>query len=152
MAINPASRPIAKAIKHPSGNGWAGQFALPGLVPDYVREDGRPAKYAEMQAAELSALRAMLRLLLSRTTDDRKAGGYQRMTGAELAAAMVEAEVTPTEFAELYGVPQSRVIGWVDGAQDIPHSAAVLIRMLAIEENYQLARSMTDRAQGLRRD
>lgn len=149
MAEKPASRPIAKAIRHPSGKGFAGQFALPGLVPDYVREDGRPVRYQDASAAEFAALRAMMSVLVSRTVDPRKAGGYTRMTGADLAIALDDSEITPTEFAELYGVPQSRVMGWIDGVQDVPHSAHVLIRLLAYEENFREARSITDRAQGL---
>ena len=43
-------------------------------------------------------------------------------------------------------------MGWIDGAQDIPHSANVLVRLLSIEENYVKARAITDQAQGLRRD
>jgi len=153
VADKPASKPIAKAIRHPSGKGLAGQFALPGLVPDYVRDrDGRIQRFETDDAAEFSALRVMRAVLESRMTDPRKAGGYNRMTGAELAAALNDADVTPTEFAELYGVPQSRVMTWLDGAQDIPHSASILVRFLATEENYVEARSLTDRAQGLRSD
>lgn len=153
VADKPASRPIAKAVRHPSGKGLAGQFALPGLVPSYVRDrEDRVQRFDTEDAAEFAALRVMRAVLESRMADPRRAAGYSRMTGAELAIALDEADITPTEFAELYGVPQSRVMGWIDGVQDIPHSAAVYVRLLAIEENYVEARSMTDRAQGLRND
>lgn len=147
MADKPASRPIAKSLPHPSGRGFAGQFALPGLVPDYVKEGGAVVRYPDRDAAENGALRALFGMLISRTTDTRKAGGYRRMTGAELAIAINDAEITPTYFAEIYGVPQARVMKWLDGEQDIPHSANVLIRLLATEENYREAAALTRRAQ-----
>lgn len=146
MADKPASRPIAKAIRHPSGRGHAGQFALPGLVPDMVRSGRGVDQFDDETQAMGAALKALFNVLVSRTTDTRKAGGYRRMTGAELAIALTEAEVTPTEFAELCGVPQSRVMKWLDGEQDIPHSALILVRLLAYEENYKEARAITDRA------
>ena len=153
MADKPASRPIAKAIRHHSGKGFAGQFALPGLTTDEVRDrDGRVTRYDDDHSAEFGALRVMKALLESRMNDPRKAGGYERLTGSQLAQALLDADVTPTEFAEIYGVPQARVMGWIDGAQDIPHSANVLVRLLSIEENYVKARAITDQAQGLRRD
>jgi hypothetical protein len=153
VADKPASHPIAKAIRHPSHKGLAAQFALPGLVPSYVRDrEDRVQRFDTEEAAEFAALRVMRAVLESRMRDPRKATGYNRMTPAEFAAALVDADLTATEFSEIYGVPQSRVMGWIDGIQDIPHSAAVLVRLMAIEENYIEARSMTDRAQGLRKD
>lgn len=153
VADKPASRPIAKAVRHPSGKGLAGQFALPGLVPSYIRDrEEHVQRFDTAEAAEFAALRVMRAVLESRMTDPRRAIGYNRMTGAELATALIEADLSATEFAEIYGVPQSRVMGWMDGVQDIPHSAAVLVRLMATEENYLEARSMTDRAQGLRND
>ena len=153
MADKPASRPIAKAIRHPSGKGFAGQFALPGLVPDEVRDrENRVTRFDNERDAEFMALRVMKAVLESRMSDPRKAGGYDRLTGADLAQLLVDADLTPTEFAEIYGVPQARVMGWIEGAQDSPHSAQVLIRLLSIEENYVKARAITDQAQGLRSD
>lgn len=147
MADKPASRVIAKALKR--DNGFVAQFALPGLVPDMVRQDGGrggaivyPTELAAVQAAREAALR----VLDSRTVDTRKAGGYLRMTGAELGVALQDAELTPTEFAELYGVPQHRVMKWLHGEEDVPHSAHLVARLLAYEENYREARSITDRA------
>ena len=69
------------------------------------------------------------------------------MTGAELGVALDEAQLTPTFFAELYGVPQARVMKWLDGEQDIPHSAHVLVRLLVDEKNFKLAHDITEQAQ-----
>lgn len=146
MATKPASRPIAKAVPHPSGRGFAGQFALPGLVPDFVRFQGQVVRYLGEVEARDGAYAALFRLLESRTTDTRKAGGYERITGAELATLLIDADISPTEFAEIYGVPQARVMKWIDGEQDIPHSANVLVRLLQIQENYEEAKALTRRA------
>jgi hypothetical protein len=148
VADKPASRPIAKALPYRKGPGFFGQFGLAGLVPDYVKgADGRPRIFRTEREAEEGALRALFQLLVSRTIDTRKAGGYLRMTGAELGVALDAAQLTPTFFAELYGVPQARVMKWLDGEQDIPHSAHVLVRLLVDEKNFKLAREITEQAQ-----
>ena len=147
MADKPSYKPIAKALPVHTGSGFHGQFALPGLVPALVRKDGAPAIFSNEVQAEFAALRALFRLLTSRTTDTRKAGGYKRISGAEFAMLLNEAGVTPTLFAEIYGVPQARVMKWLDGEQDIPHSAHVLARLLRIKENFVLADDITARAQ-----
>ena len=146
MAENPASRPIAKAL--PTRDiGFHGQFALPGLVPDLVRRNGIPVVFTSDVQAEFAALRALFQILTSRTMDTRTAGGYKRITGADLAGLLVKAGITPTLFAELSGVKQSRVMGWLDGQQDIPHFAHVLVRLLAKKENFELADEITAWAQ-----
>lgn len=147
MADKPASRPIAKALPVRQGTGFHGQFALPGLVPYLVQQEGKPMVFANEVQAEFAALRALFRVLTSRTTDTRKASGYGRMTGAELSAALQEAGLTPTLFAEIYGVPQARVMKWLDGEQDIPHSANVLVRLLVDKKNFELADAITAKAQ-----
>lgn len=65
------------------------------------------------------------------------------MTGAELAVAMSEAGLSPSDFARLYGVPQARVLGWIDGVREIPHSAAVMVRLLQDEHTLALADKIT---------
>jgi DNA-binding transcriptional regulator YiaG len=147
MADKPSYKPIAKALPVRTSSGFHGQFALPGLVPALVRKDGAPAIFSNEVQAEFAALRALFRLLTSRTTDTRKASGYKRITGADLADLLHAAGLTPTLFAEVYGVPQSRVMKWLDGEQDIPHSAHVLVRLLATKENFVLADEITAQAQ-----
>jgi hypothetical protein len=132
VADKPASRPIAKAL--PRNNRWVGQFALPGLVPDQVRERGELKTFQTADEAETAALRALFGLLVSRTT-------------AEFAVSLDSADITPTYFAEIYGVPQHRVMKWLDGEQDIPHSVRVLVELLKTPENFDLAASITRVAQ-----
>lgn len=143
MATKPASRVIYKAI--PRGNGFRAQFALPGLVPDLVAEGGQVVTFRTEQEAINAAMKAVLRLYDSRTIDTRKAGGYRRLSGAELATLLDQADMTVTMFAHLYGVPQHRVMKWIDGEQDVPHSAHVLAKLFAHDEKtIDFAEALTD--------
>ncbi|QPC87103.1 hypothetical protein GA830_10390 [Mesorhizobium sp. NBSH29] len=149
VADKPASRPIAKAlpIRDDSGEFYA-QFALPGMVPMLVNEDSSGAgRYQSVKDAENAARKALFGILTSRTVDTRKAGAYKRITAADFAVSLDEANITPTYFAEIYGVPYARVMMWLDGAADVPHSAHVLVKLIATEENFVKARSITERAQ-----
>lgn len=120
MSQKPSSKLIAKAL--PKGDRFTGQFSLPGLIPDLVRgRDGNVQFFDTEQQAYVAAMEAVIRLYDSRTIDTRKAGGYRRLTGAELAVLLDEVDITPTYFAEIVGVPQHRVMKWLDGEQDIPH-------------------------------
>lgn len=151
MPKHQSSKPIAKAIPHPSGNGYAGQFALPGMVPRLVTDAAGPIRYPDEKAAHFGAMCAGWAVYEARTLDKHPAKEYERMSAAELAQALVDAELTPTEFAELCGVPQARVMYWLDGTQEIPHSAHVLIDLLKWEDNFTAARRITDEAKGLRK-
>lgn len=143
MSTKPASRLICKAM--PRGDKFAGQFALPGLVPDLVRHGDRQVLFDTEREAHVAAMEAVLRLFDSRTVDTRKAGGYRRLTGAELGVMLDRMGITVTYFAEIAGVPQHRVMKWLDGEQDIPHSVHVLARlMLASDENFKLAEEITE--------
>lgn len=146
MSNKPASRLIAKAL--PRGDRFAAQFALPGLIPDLVRDGGGVRTFPTEREAEVAAMEAVLRLYESRTIDTRKAGGYRRLTGADLAVLLDELDITPTYFAEIVGVPQHRVMKWLDGEQDIPHSVHVLVKLLVhSDENFDIAEKITEESQ-----
>lgn len=143
MTAKPSSRLIAKAI--PRGDKFAGQFSLPGLVPDLVRGGGGVQTYTTEREAEIAAMEAVIRLYESRTIDTRKAGGYERLPGAELAVLLDQLDITPTYFAEIAGVPQHRVMKWLDGEQDIPHSVHVLVKLLVLDDkNFDVAQEITE--------
>ncbi|NKW09982.1 hypothetical protein HGG76_11780 [Ochrobactrum tritici] len=56
-----------------------------------------------------------------------------------------EVDVTPTYFAEIVGVPQHRVMKWLDGEQDIPHSAHVLVKLMKLnDDNFRVAEEITE--------
>lgn len=146
VSNKPASRRISKAL--PRGDKFAGQFALPGLVPDLVRVGDKVQLFDMERDAEIAALEACARVYDSRTIDTRKAGGYRRMTGAELAVALADLDVTVTYFAEIAGVPQHRALKWLDGEQDIPHSVHVLVKlMLMSDANFDMAARITKECQ-----
>lgn len=142
MELKPASRRICKAL--PDGDKFVGQFALPGLVPDLVRRGGRPVLFDTPREAEVAALEAFAAVFDSRTIDTRKAGGYVRLTGAELSALLNDIGITVTWAAEIAGVPQHRLIKWLDGEQDVPHSVHVLFKLMAMSpENTTAAERIT---------
>ena len=146
MSNKPASRLIAKA--HPRGNKFAAQIALPGLVPDLLRDRGAVMTFDNERDAEIAAMEGVIRLFDSRTIDTRKAGGYIRMTGAALAVLLNRLDITPTYFAEIAGVPQHRVMKWLDGEQDIPHSVHVMAKLMAAnDENLAMAEQITEETQ-----
>jgi hypothetical protein len=146
MSNKPASRLIAKAL--PRGDKFSAQFALPGLVPDVVRNREGIVTFDRERDAEIAAMEAVIRLFDSRTIDTRKAGGYTRMTGAALAVMLDTLDITPTYFAEIAGVPQHRVMKWLDGEQDIPHSVHVMAKLMAMNEaNFKLAEKITEETQ-----
>ncbi|MCH4539110.1 hypothetical protein [Ochrobactrum sp. A-1] len=144
MSQKPSSKLIAKAL--PKGERFTGQFSLPGLIPDLVRgRDGNVQLFDTEQQAYVAAMEAVIRLYDSRTIDTRKAGGYRRLTGAELAVLLDEVDITPTYFAEIVGVPQHRVMKWLDGEQDIPHSAHVLVKLMKLNDNnFRIAEEITE--------
>lgn len=142
VAEKPASRRISKAL--PRGDKFAGQFALPGMVPDLVRDGGSVALFTSEREAEIAALEACARVYDARTVDSRKAGGYQRMLPGDLAAAIAELDMTVTLFAEIAGVPQHRAMKWLDGEQDVPHSVHVLIKLMLMNKaNLDFAEKFT---------
>lgn len=144
MSQKPSSKLIAKAL--PKGDRFTGQFSLPGLIPDLVRgRDGNIQFFDTEQQAYVAAMEAVIRLYDSRTIDTRKAGGYRRLTGAELAVLLDDVDITPTYFAEIVGVPQHRVMKWLDGEQDIPHSAHVLVKLMKLnDDNFRVAEEITE--------
>lgn len=143
MSNKPASRLIAKAL--PRGSHFNAQFALPGLVPDLVRDRNGVRRFESVREAEVAAMEAVIGLYNSRTIDTRKAGGYRRLAGAELAVMLDNIDITPTYFAEIAGVPQHRVMKWLDGEQDIPHSIHVLTKLLAhSDQNFEIAQELTE--------
>lgn len=146
MTNKPASRRITKAL--PRGAKFVGQFALPGLVPDLVKDRNGVRQFDTEREAELAAMETVLNVYDSRTIDTRSAGGYRRLTGAELAVLLDEIDITPTYFSEICGVPQHRVMKWMDGEQDIPHSVHVLVKLLAhSDENFDIAEKITEESQ-----
>jgi hypothetical protein len=66
------------------------------------------------------------------------------MTGAELAQAMAELHLSPTDIATLYGTDQRRVMKWIDGLEDIPHPIRVILALLRLPGNMEVAFDTTN--------
>ncbi|WP_299940030.1 hypothetical protein [uncultured Nitratireductor sp.] len=122
-------------------------FAVPGLVAEPVRENGKVRLFDTPHAAEFAALKAIYKILTARSVKTSKPDKVRRMTSGEFAAALSEADITATHFAELYGAQVARVLKWIDGVEDIPHAAHVFVRLMARQENYEEALQVTRRAQ-----
>ena len=143
MSKKPASRPIAKALPTKRGT-YHAQFALPGLIPELFQDrTGRKVEFESEKEAEQAAKSAVFGLLETRTYDTRKAGPYARLKPANLGVLLRDADVSPTEFARIYGVPQSRVIKWLEGEQDIPHSANLIAHAIQEKDFLIQARAFT---------
>lgn len=133
----PASRPIAKALPHPSGRGLAAQFALPGLVPAFVSDDGgQPVRYESTGAARVAALEAAFATLEDRSRQSRTANGYEIINAEQLAGLLNDAGLTADEFAEIGGWSVARVTMWMTGEADIPHVAHLVAVLMSYEENH----------------
>ena len=144
MADRPASRAFAKALAR--GDRFVGQFALPGLVPEEVKRDGRIVQFSTEAEATAAAERALAQKMSSRRVETKRKGEYTRMSGEQLAVALARANMNPHTFARVYGVPQARVIKWIDGEQEIPHVAAVFVRLMVEPDNRRIAEEVTQEA------
>ncbi len=143
MASKPSKSLIAKALW--KNNEWVAQFALPGHVPDLIHVEGQPhrtATFQTEQAAENAAIRAAFAALNASLKYTRKPGNYELISPETFATLLDEADLGARHFAELLGVPESRVIKWLNGEADVPHWAHLLIRLMSVEDNYRDAKSL----------
>jgi DNA-binding transcriptional regulator YiaG len=140
-ATKPSRSVIAKAIK--AGGGFVAQFALPGLIPDIVRQHRNPVVFATEEKAIAAANQAVVSMLQRRLVDSRKPAETRKITPAEFAILLAEANITPTWFAELFGTTQERVIGWIDGVQDVPHAAYLLVCLMKDQKNLDMIEALT---------
>jgi hypothetical protein len=141
--LKPSKSYFSKAVR--DGRYFLGQFSMPGMAPDYVREGGAPVRYDTEDDAETAAMWALTSALQSRIYDERKPGPYRHMT-AEFAIALAKTGLTATEFGVIGGWPQSRVIKWVEGEADVPHHARIMVTLFASPIILNEARKITDHA------
>jgi DNA-binding transcriptional regulator YiaG len=144
MPSKPASKPLAKALPREGGK-FRAQWAMPGLIPDYVRDaDGKPLNFPSERQAVAAAKMYVFDYLSTRLVDSRKNSGGRMLSPAEFAVALDRANITPTYFAEIYGTTQERVVGWLEGKQDIPHVAHLVVRGLQLDNFFKLAEWLID--------
>lgn len=56
---------------------------------------------------------------------------YRHISGDDLARGIEAASITPAQFAVLYGIPLRRLKKWLKGEQEIPHSLALFVGLIA---------------------
>jgi hypothetical protein len=136
----PARNYIAKAI--PTARGFLAQWAAPGLVPDWVYEGDAPQVFSNEEEAAAKARKVLFDALNSRRRSTFKKSRYDKMTGPELAVAIAGANLSPSEFAALWGTDQDRVLAWFDDAENmgVPFPLWWAVELLKNPDNLALAR------------
>jgi len=134
-----------KARPNRSGDGdFAGSYCIPGKDEQFARDDqNRIAIFDTEDEAIAAAGEDMCKALNSRhkSTVRHK---YRRMSGAELAVTLQQINLSPMQFAALYGTDGRRVLAWFDGAEDIPHAVNALTTALAIPGVLPMVQRITD--------
>lgn len=126
------------------GGGFVGLYAIPGKDEQLARDDdGSVAVFDQEDEAIAAAAEDMVAALNARQIASWKRN-YRRMTGAELAVALAELELSPSEFATIDGTSQQRVMQWIDGEEDIPYHVTVLIALLRLPDGVEMAWSTTE--------
>lgn len=140
---------FARAVPLPSGKFHA-VYSAPGRLPAVsAREDGTPYVYNTEAEAEAGAARHLHRVLNAPRIEAKKHGGkserYEKLTGPEFAMLLSRAGVTATWFAYVFGTSQQRVLGWLDGVDQVPHPARLLLELiLADGANGDIIERVTD--------
>lgn len=138
----PATKIVARAVEMEDGR-WAAQFAVPGKVPDYTRDDGGAVRYYDHESdAAFHSMAAAIGLFnmprdhLSTFGNSRmgsKATGDIRpdkMTPAEMSAAMGSAGLNSSDLVFLLDKPAKRILDWSNNG-DIPHEVRLLLETWA---------------------
>lgn len=141
----PAKKFVAQAV--PYAGGYRAQWAAPGLVPAFVMERGSVAVFGSKDSAE-NAARIHLFNALNLPRERRTSGKperYKKMTSVEGAVKLRESGLTPSFLAYLYGTSQDRVLKWIDGVEDWPHPARLLLEIFkACPAMIDIAERVTD--------
>lgn len=128
--------------------GWAGYWAFPGMIPDYVRQpDDAIREFDDEESAAIVAKLTLANALINRRTDTDKPERYQHFTPEDFAVELREAGITPTQFARLYGTTQDMVVtDWLGGLRPIPHPARVLLGLFKRHpETIAIAEAVTEK-------
>ena len=145
----PSNVYFARAVPLPNGK-FQAIYSAPGRLPAVsAREDGTPYVYNTEVEAEAGAAMHLHRVLNAPRIEARRSQGkserYEKLTGPEFAMLMARAGVTATWFAYVYGTTQQRVLGWIDGVDQVPHPARLLLELIiADESNGDLIERITD--------
>jgi len=155
--IKPATRYVAEAVEDKIGRRYLAKWASPGRIPEYVVSDGKFELFDTQKEAEDRAREVMFNTLNDVRRDpntvriNREAGvgTHQRvkpvkMTSAELSIAMRDAQIAPNDLAYLWGTAHDRVIGWMQGADQVPFPIRWALALLKEDDNYHRAMDICD--------
>jgi DNA-binding transcriptional regulator YiaG len=141
-----------RVIATPARDGFTASYTVPGLEgPRFVMDRGQPLVVPNDVDALAEAGVNLCEFMNERTRSRRKFG-YTRLGGAELAIALRDLGLTPSEFAILYGSNLQRVMQWMDGEDDVPHQVRVMLALFTLPGAIGLARQITSAATYDRRD
>lgn len=112
-----------------SGVGYVAAYFIPGTPEHFARyPDGGIEVFGRQVDAEAAA-----GFHLCQTMNERSrfsySHGYRKMGGAELAVAIEKLGISPAQLAGIVGTRQTRVLDWIDGIQDIPHTVSLLMAL-----------------------
>lgn len=148
--MNDTKKPICKrygVVARPNrsgGAGFTGVYMIPGKDEQFAREeDGRIAVFDTEDEAIAAAGEDMCRALNGRTKFSYR-HGYRRLGGADFAVALRDLEISPAQFAAFYGTSQRRVLQWIDGEEELPHPAHLLIAVIAVPGMKTLVQRFTN--------
>lgn len=142
------SRFVAEAEELPGGGGFVGRFTAPGYELMYVETaSGQREVFPDADTAEIAAARILIKLLTQRSNQlaFEKNERYRKMTPAELAEGLAAAGITAELLAHIMGTDPNRVRKWLEGLEDVPHPARIILALLgAAPSNVDVAVKATD--------
>lgn len=124
-----ADRYKVEARTNRSGVGYVAAYFIPGTPEHFARyPDGSIQVFGRQIEAESAAAFALCNTLNERSRFTYK-HGYRKMGGAELAVAIQKLGISPAQLAGICGTMQSRVLDWIDGKDQIPHTVSLILAM-----------------------
>lgn len=123
--------------------GFVAEYQMPAMKPVTVMADGEPALFHTYEEAKAAAADHMAENLNARTRS-RVKHETVRLGGAELAFTLRSADISPTQFARIFGTKQARVLDWIDGVEDIPHAVRILLALLHLPGAKKIAMDLSE--------
>jgi len=144
--ISIARRFELRAEPNQSGKGgFVGYYAIPGKDEQLARDDKGAIFVADTEDEAIAAAGEDLCQAMNERSKFSYKHGYVKMTGAELSVAMKELEISPSQLAAHLGTNQQRVMAWMDGEQDIPHTVHLIIELMKLPDMVPIVQEFTDK-------
>lgn len=146
---------MQETTKHPSkryvsrasairDSGFRGQFAIPGLIPDYVRRNGSAEVFKTADEAELAASRVVMQLANDRLALRTRFKSAEAMSTAALSKILDDIDITPTELVEL--LQTEHVMSWLGGERRVPHMAHIILELMLDDDIKAKVKAITAEA------